>query len=469
MPVALPFGILAGAVFSLLDPVYVLVALALIFLTALMLSVPESGVLLILFLLPLSGFFAHGRQLILFLFFLLLVGYLIKWICGNRTFRLEAQDFPVLLLLVLFFFSALSAAGSEARMSAFLSVVALIAYFLMVNILATPGWLARSRVVLIASGTLAAVVGIIQFIAAAVSAPPDAAATDLGAFVKAGFSNSVSYAWFLIIAFSFLFPSLWEVSKKWRLPGIAAAVLMVGGVALSYVQSAWAAFALIMLLFALLYDYRALPITLFGGGLMTALVLMLPTVISDRLLSALRESEGLAARRRQTAETLSHIFFGNGSGVFARGHSLRRFAFGLGRGGLEWIYPVFTDTGTAIEGDVCNFFMGFVAEFGVICLVVPAALFFLLLQNCFTALAAARKRDEKRPAVAFAGICLTGASVLFACFHYTWADPAALALFLVALALVGASLRYERARTAPLREATAENGDRAELDYRVRV
>ena len=470
MLAALPFGVLAGVVFSFLNPVYVLVVLLLILFTALVLSVPESGVLLLLFALPLSGFMTHGRELIFFLFFLLFVGYLIKWICGNRTFRLEVQDYPVLLLLVLFLFSGISAAGSEARVSALFCAVALVAYFLAVNMMATPGWLARGRVVLSASGALTAAIGVAQFVAAAVKAAPGTGMATLGRSVRAGFSSHVSFAWFLVIAFAFLFPSLWEFTRKQRWLGIAACVLMLGGAVLSGVQSAPAAFVLIMLTFALLYHHRALPITLFSVGVVSAVTAMLPTALSGRLLSLLREPDRLARQRSATARVLSRIFFGDGGGeVFDQGHGVRRFLFGMGRGSLTMIYPAFTDTGTAFEPAVCNFFMGFVAEFGVLALIVPLALFFLLLQNCFTALASAVSRDEARPAAAFAGIGLTVASLLYACFHYTWADPAAFALLLVALALICASLRYERARTAPVGTEETEDGKRAELDYRVRA
>ncbi len=469
MLVALPFGVLAGLVFSFLNPVYVLVVLVLILFTALVLSVPESGVLLLLFVLPLSGFMTHGRELTFFLFFLLFVGYLIKWICGNRTFRLEVQDYPVLLLLVIFLFSGISAAGSEARISALFCVVALVAYFLAVNMMATPGWLVRGRVALSASGALTAVIGVVQFIVAAVKTAPGTDMATLGRSVKAGFSSHVSFAWFLVVAFAFLFPSLWEFTKKQRWLGIAACVLMLGGAVLCGVQSAPAALALIMLTFALLYHHRALPITLFAAGVVFAVTAMLPTALSGRFLALLREPDRLAERRAATARVLSRIFFGNGGGVFDQGHGVRRFLFGMGRGGLTMIYPAFTDTGTAFEPAVCNFFMGFVAEFGVLALIVPLSLFFLLLQNCFTALAAAGARDEARPAAAFAGIGLTVASLLYACFHYTWADPAALALLLVALALICASLRYERARTAPVDPQETEDGKKAELDYRVRA
>ena len=469
MPVALPFGIFAGIVFSFLDPVIVLAVLLLILLTALVLSVPESGVLLLLFVLPLAGFLEHGRELLLFLFFLLFVGYLIKWICGNRTFRLEAQDYPVLLLLVLFLFSAFSAAGSEARISAFFCVIALVAYFLTVNMMATPGWLIRGRVALIASGALCAVIGIVQFITAAVQATPGTDMAALGTSVRAGFDNSASFAWFLVIAFAVLFPSLWEFTKKQRWLGIAAAALMLAGATLSQVKSAPAAFALIVLTFFLLYHHRALPITLFGVGLVSAVTAMLPTAVSCRMLAALREPAAVSENRAGAARVLARIFFGDGSGAFDRGHGIRRFLFGMGRGGPDIIYPAFTDTGTAFEPAVCNFFLGFVAEFGVLALIVPAALFFLLLQNCFTALAAAKARDEARPATALAGICLTVASFFYACFHYTWADPASLALWLVTLALICASLRYMRARVASAGEEEVESDSKAEFDYRMRV
>ena len=469
MLVALPFGIFAGIVFSFLNPEIVLAVLLLILLTALVLSVPESGVLLLLFVLPLSGFMTHGRELLLFLFFLLFVGYLIKWICGNRTFRLEVQDYPVLLLLLLFVFSGVSAADGEARSSALFCAAALVAYFLTVNMMATPGWLARGRVALAASGSLSAVIGIVQFIVAAVQATSGTDAATLGAVVRAGFSASVSFAWFLIVAFAFLFPSLWELNKKQRWLGIAACVLMLGATALSQVQSAAAALVLIMLTFALLYHHRALPVTLFGAGLISAVTAMLPTAVSGSMLAALREPETRTAGRAETARVLSRIFFGNGDGVFGQSHGMRRFLLGMGRGGLAMIYPAFTDTGAAFEPALCNFFMGFVAEFGVLALIVPAALFFLLLQNCFTALAAAKERDEARPAAAFAGIGLTVASLFYACFHYTWADPTALSLLFVTLALICASLRYGRARTASAVEEEAEDGSRADLDYRMRA
>ena len=165
--IAVPLGMVIGAVSALTSPIYLLVGALAFLLLALVLSVPEAGVLLLILFVPFAGFLPHSAYWIAFLVAVPLVAYLGKLLRGNRAFHMEVQDLPVLLMLVLFVLSGFSVAGKGAFAGALLSALLVGFYFLVVNVIATSRWLDRCRVALIVSATAASLLGIVQFIYAA--------------------------------------------------------------------------------------------------------------------------------------------------------------------------------------------------------------------------------------------------------------------------------------------------------------
>ncbi|MBQ8340659.1 MAG: hypothetical protein IJY16_09460 [Clostridia bacterium] len=457
--VAVLLGAAVGALGMLVQPWVLLGAAVAILVAIMVLSLPETGVMLFLLYVPYVGYVPYGKALLLLVTVLFLAGYSAKLLRGNRVFRLEAQDIPVVALLLFFGFSAFSVAEG-ALFRALTNVCLLLAYFPIMNIVATTKWLARCRVTLSFSAAMASVVGILQFVINAVKMDGVDMAL-LGNAVKAGFVDHTTFAYFLVIAFAFTFPAIFTSRKSLRPLAAIASLLILTATVLAWVQSAWIALLLIVVVFALVFEKRSFPFLFLGSGAAVGTYFLLPDRVQAVIVTFLQETSDRALSRNAVTGAIFEIFFGRE--VMAGSAGVTRFIFGLGNGGLEALYPVFGAVGTQFVEGACSFWLALVCELGVVGAAIPALLFFLLLQNAFTALRNARYREK--PALAYVGVCLVASTLFLSFFRSAWYDPAALLIFFIAIALVGAGLRHDRHSHVNYSDV-AQTRFVAEIEYR---
>lgn len=438
---AVPLAMVLGTLFALLQPLTVLAALLWGFLLLLEITVPEAGVFLSLLFIPFAGFLPSSKVLILVSALLPLIGYFVKILRGNRSFRLEIQDLPVLFFAVWVLASSASfsqGAFPEAmRMLLFVSF-----YFVVVNVIATPGWLARCRNAILFSGTVSALIGILQFILAIADGIPPAGA------VHAGFADCNTYAYFLILAYPFALVSLFGARKQYRLPELLAVILIAAGAVLSTVESAAAAILLMTVICLLVYEKRFLFGGIYGAGVVAAVYAILPSSFRARLNTLFMEE----SRR----VPVSHLFTektGAGSGA-------SRFLFGLGTGGAENFSRLYLPAYVPITAQNTGFFAYVLCSYGFFGLLALCFFLLLLWQNAFSVFLA-DGYGEKR-LFPMLGIGLAPGLLLFAFFHYTWYDPAAAVLFFAVCALFAAHMRYERSRIV---KAVGEKSDSFSAEY----
>jgi len=465
---AVLFGLLSGVIGLFVYPLALLIIIDGVLLLGLILSVPESGVLLLLFFTPLTGLLPYGTVLLSILLGVSLAGYLGKLIRGNRVFRLDAQDIPVLLLILLFVFSSFSVADGAVK-TAFFRVFLLLFYLLVVNTIATERWFLRCRAVMTVSGVLASVIGILQFVMAVIASP---AKTDLdvarfGSAVKAGFADHIALAYFLVISFAFTFPAIWYVKKRTRPILVISCGLIAGAIALTWVQSAWLALAVMIGIFLLIFEHRSFPFLLFGGVGATGAFFLLSGNIRTRITDLLRAvADAAVARRAAMTHAASAILFGSSESAFGNAAGVRGFLFGVGTGGFAKLFPLYAAQDAAFIPCACNFFVYLMTELGIVGLLVYAMLLFLVLQNCYSALRVAE--EHHRPIFSFIGITMVAGVLLLNFFSYSFYDPAAFLMFFAGLALVGAGLRHERRHQNSKSAMMTQNESSAELSYRGR-
>ncbi len=439
--IAVPLAMVLGALFALFRPMMVLAAVLWLVVLFLEIAVPEAGVFLLLLFLPFAGFLPSGGALVTVAVVLPLVGYLMKILRGNRSFRMEIQDLPVLLMAVLVLLSA--ASFSQGALLPALRMLLLIGtYFVVVNVIATPGWLARCRNAILFSGTVSAMIGIVQFILALAAGRSPAGA------VRAGFADCNTFAYFMVLAYPFALYVLFRARKQYRLPALFAVLLIAAGAVLSTVESAAAAVLLMTLIGLLVFEKRFLFGGVYGGLVLTAVYAMLPSTVRARLNSLFMEEAQYVP--------VSQLFSGK-AGV---GSGFSRFLFGLGTNGAENFSHLYLPTYTLITARNTGFFSYTLCTYGFF-FVLAFCLFLLLLwQNAFSVLLGG-KYEEKRLSPLL-GICLVPGVLVLAFFHYTWYDPAATVLFFAVCALFAAHMRYERSRNDQVQE---EKNDSFSAEY----
>ena len=439
--IAVPLGMLVGALSALTSPFYMLLASLILLLALAVLAAPETGVLLLLLLLPFIGFLPNGTVWLAVLVGLTLMAYFVKLLRGNRAFHLDVQDFAVLLLLFVTVLSGVSLAGVTAWRGALLSALMITAYFFTVNLIATPRWLVRSRTVLITSATIASFVGIVQFILAAVNLWGRVPLSTLGSFVCAGFVDRTTFAYFLLIAFPFALSAFLRGKKQYQLLSGLSLLTIFFATVLTWMQSAWVALAAMIVVFALIHEKRFFPFLLTAAALTPVAYLILPPKARNAFLELMQTNASETMLKSASASTLaSHIFFDGRASWGGRG--VTNLLFGIGNGGFESICLLYTGLPYEEAAQSFNFWLYRLLENGLLGILIPAILFLLVLQNCFSLLRVGA--NAKKPMSPTVGVAMVVGALVHGIFRYAWYDYAALTAFFMFLALIGADARYQR-------------------------
>ncbi len=462
---AVLFGLACAGLSCIFPPIAILAVIAGIFAVCMVIATPESGVLLLLLLLPFVGYIPYGRLVLVGVALLLTASYGSKLLRGNRVFRIEAQDVPVALMALFFLISAFSVAGGHSWLNAVLNVVLVIAYFPLVNSIATDRWLNRCRIAMATAATIASCIGISQFISHLVALRGNdftgtmPAMADLGRYVTAGFADETVLAYYLVLSFALIFPVLRETRGALRWIGNIACLLMAAATVLTWDMSAWLALALTLPVYALVLDRRSFPVLLFGAGALTGAWFLLPDKVTTGIRNFFPNPWAIATRGAESFVDLSRFFFNGSVGIV-------RFFIGLGNGGLAAFYPLIGEAGARFVASDHSCWFTLTAELGIIGATMPVFIFLLVLQHAFTVLVSLDPRAK--PSAVYCGITVITAMIAFCFSSYTWYDASALTAFFAALAMLGAGLRIERDKAHLGHDVVEQGNFRAETDYRSR-
>ncbi len=463
-----PLGMAVGTLSALIGPLYLLVAVLLLLLALVVFTTPEAGVLLLIFVVPFIGLLPYSELLLAVGVLLSLCGYACKLLRGTRAFHMEIQDAVVLALLVSVLLGGFSA--SDGAFSRSVTAAVLIAlYFSAVNTLTTPQWLQRCRRTLLGSATVAAMYAIVQFVVAlaeAIQSPREVNMAEIGRAVRAGFLDHSTFAYFMVLVFPFAMYAFARMRAHHRLPAGLACVSIVVATALTWVQSAWIAMAVELIVMCLVCAKRFVPYMLMLLSLLPVVVVLLPATLRERIARVLFEGSDLASSRTGVAgEFAAQVFFERGSGFFGRGAGLLRLLFGLGDGGIEAVCVLYTELDSAALVVSFNFWLYRLMEGGVLGVILPALLFFLLLQNCFSILH--RMSNTKEYVLPVAGVVTVCGVLVSSIFRYAWYDPAALLAFFAVTSLITADARYHRSQEMPVNEMDSSTSF-AEFEYQIK-
>ncbi|MBQ3064100.1 MAG: hypothetical protein IJC99_04790 [Clostridia bacterium] len=463
-PAALLFAIFVAALGLLTAPLSILAILSVLLVVAMVLSVPEAGFILTVLVLPFSRLLTGSDFLTLAFAGLTIVGYLGKVLRGNRAFRLDWQDFPLALLAVLLFSAGFTATGTGAWREVFTNLLLLFFYVVAVNILATPHWLTRSRLALGISATAAAFLGITRLFNAILHTEGASLSQMMryGSVMHVGFADHRAFALYLVVAFSFLVPAVFRTTGLRRFGAVVGTLAVGTAIAFTGMTGAWLAALAVPIVFLLVFDHRSLFAVLFGGGALTGAAFLLPTAARSAIFDIFKD---VNAPARATGRSIVHTLFSHeGEGFFGGESAVLRLFFGMGEGSLATIYPYVGNLAAPFGYEVYYFWQAMLIEYGLLGVILPALFLFVLLQNSFTALARAPHGKH----LAYVGITLVAAVLVFSFFGYVFYDKAVLAAFLAAAALIAADLRYCHGRYI-YRDETVTDITAAELSYRKAV
>ena len=467
--VAVLLGMALGTASALSPPFTVLLSAVGALGMLMILTTPEAGIALLVLFAPFVGFVPHAALWLGLGAFLVILGYFFKILRGTRTFRMEIQDLVMLLLLVFTLLTAVSAAGKSAVGGTLLAALMIALYFPIVNMISTPHWLSRVRRLMLIAATAAALVGLFQFVFAMVMAAQGAGGISVsaaGRAVRAGFADHGAFAYFMVLAFPFALHVFLRTKAQYRVLAGFACVTIATAVILTFVQSAWIAILVEIVVFVLLYERRSFPYIVIGALLSPAIFFIIPASARARIGAAMRASADISGARTGVAGDLaSRILFEKGTGFFGRGIGALHILFGMGYGGLETVCVLYTREPAAQVISTFNFWLYRLLEGGVIGVLLPVVFFVLLLQNCFSLLRHAK--DTGGTVAPITWVSLVFGVFAISLYRYSWHDPAALLLFIAAVSLITAGARNRRANESLIFD-TPQSASFATIEYRAK-
>ncbi len=459
---ALLFALPVAGLGLLVNPIYIVFAALLLCVAVMVLCLPETGLVLTLFFLPFSKLMFGSDVLTVGLLLLTLFSYLLKYLRGNRAFHLELQDFLLALSMLLLATSFVSLSPERGLLAILLPLLFLSAYFLAVNIIATPRWMRRCRFALISSAAIASGISILRFVLAAAKLSyltPERFYL-LGGESVVGFSGRVPFAFYLTVAFAFALPSI-VFAKKRNRPGLVIATLLIlTALVLTGVSAAFLAAVLVLALFSLIYECRTLPVLALLAVLAGTALLVLPPAVRETAYGLLLDFHygAYASGRAAAMDAAIRVLFDSSFGVSG-------VIFGVGLGGLSRVYPYFAPLGSAYRADNFSLYLFAFCEFGALGILLLLIFLFFFLQNAFTCLHG--ERGERKNHFPYIGVLLAASFILFFLFRNPFEDVAALGVFSLSVALVSAALRYRRRQRVAV-EGEPDKRTLAVLDYRMR-
>ncbi|MBE6545870.1 MAG: hypothetical protein E7668_00330 [Ruminococcaceae bacterium] len=427
------FGMLLGILTLFVDPLDIILVLLSIIGVSLVLSSPELGVIFALFFLPFFSFFESPVIMLGMLVLMISISYFIKLLRGKRILKIELLDLAVLLfLLVLFFSGTITAGGTVGYNEALISSVLMFGYFLVVNLMRTEKWLKRCVMALVSSGTIVAVIGILQYVLGIfeVGAWLDTEYfSDIRGRVVSLFDNPNILAFYLVLILPFsLFTMTKANSLKKKIVSGFSVLSILLCIVCTWCRGAWLASLLCLLLFALIYSKKSLRYLLLACFLIPFIPIILPDSVLGRLMSIGDLADSSTMYRvytwKGTLEAIKEYFWG-----------------GIGYGPTAYgeIYPRFAYAGIEAAEHSHSLFLQILLGMGIGGLLIFLAVVLLSAQMNFEYIKTAKDRTSKL--MVAASLCAVLASLFMGAFDFIWYNYRIFFLFWAILGLACACIR----------------------------
>lgn len=431
--VLLLFGMLLGLLTLYVHPLSIVLALTALVCVALILSSPEIGVILAIALCPFFSIFQSPAIFLGLLVLVTVISYGIKLIRGKRILKMELMDLSVLVFMLMLYFSgAITAGGVLGFHEALLSATLMFGYFLVVNLMRTEQWLQRCVLAFVSSGTVVAVLGILQY--AFGMTMPDAWVdssyfSEIQGRATSVFENPNILAFYLVMILPF---SLWVLTKaqgkKAMLVNLFAVGTIVLCIVLTWSRGAWLAAILSVLLFALIYSKKTLRWLFLLCFFIPFLPFFLPESVTKRFLSIGNLSD---------SSTLYRVYTWKGSLRTLREYWLG--GIGYGPTAYQEIYPQYAFAGIEAAEHSHNLYLQIFIGMGIGGFLIFLAVMLLWSQMNLEYLKNAKDRGKKT--MVAAAICAVVALLIMGLFDFPWYNYRIFFLFWCIMAFSCACIR----------------------------
>ena len=409
------------------NPLWILLGLLILVGIALIFVSPEIGILIALFTIPFFSFFESPAMMLGMLVLLTSISYFIKLIRGKRIFKMELMDLAVLFfLLTLYFSGAITAGGKAGYNEVLISCVLMFGYFLVVNLMRTKVWLKRCVLAIVSSGTVVAVIGILQYFLGLVTVDSWIDSDyffDIQGRAVSLFDNPNVLAAYLIVVLPFaLFLLAQSEYRREHLICLFSVAAILVCIVFTWSRGAWLAAIISTLVFALIYSKKTVRYLFFA----CFAIPFLPMVLPDSVIRRFTSIGNLA-----DSSTMYRIYTWKGSWNAIQEY----FWSGVGYGSTayETIYPRFAYAGMETAEHSHSLFLQILFGVGIGGLVIFFTVLFLHLQMNLEYMRTAKEIESKR--FVAAAICAVLGMMVMGLFDFVWYNYRIFFLFWAVFAL----------------------------------
>ncbi len=433
------FGLAAGGIGALTDPLLALLALPLLCLGYAILALPECGVVLILLVFPYGSTALVGG-----LTAFVALAWLLKLIRGKRTLATASLDVAVFsFALVIACGGLVSVTPVESQRAALVMLIMMLGYFVTVNLIRSSEWVSRCTTALLISLGVTATVGVAEYLLGFaprnwldVSMLSRIAGRSVSFFAN---PNVLAECLLLILPFAVTARSLSGPGDR-RLGYGCLLLTAVLCLMFTWSRGGWIAAVLSLLLLLLLVS-RAGFAKLFCALLcLPPLLTLLPDTVQTRLFSSF-----------QMADSSIRYRFGIWSGVERLLSDCFAGGIGLGEAAFRRIYPLYSLAAIEAAPHTHNLYTQIAVSVGVTGLIVFLALLLILLRHVASYAAHSRNDDPALRTTVMAGFSGTVGLLLMGMTDYVWYNSRIVLLFWMVLGLTSAALRTATRERIPVR------------------
>lgn len=392
---ALVFGMVFGGLTYIISPLKIIVALVIAIIVCVVMSLPETGMMLLLTVFPFVSVFRHPTALLAGGVTLVLVSYVTKYLRGKRTLRFgPISVFVSLFGIVILLGGLFTMGGSDSLRSAVMYFVLIQAFNLIINLFRTQSDCRHAIMVVSVSGAFAAVYGVFQYLLGfATSGWLD---TEMFSYIEGRatsfFDNPNVLGCYLIMLIPMLNVFLIYL-RGWKSKILSLFALAVTALCTVWTWSrgAWLGVVVGLIIFFLILSYRTIAVLLAGGLCLPIVGAVLPGDVISRFLSIGNMNDSSTYFRvytwRGVSRMLSEVWF---------------CGIGVGQAAFEQVYPLFAYAGIEVTPHAHNLAMEVLCELGICGFVILIAIILLFAQNCLTFIR--NSNGQERMTVA-AGLC----------------------------------------------------------------
>ncbi len=344
---------------------------------AVVMNIPEFGLVFLVFVLPFLSFMEHPTYAAVAISLLILFSLFVKVLRGKRSIRFEPADLYALLFMGLILFGGIFTFGGIASFrSALVFCVLGLMYFAVTGLVKNEEWLKRILSALMASSCFVSLVGIAEWVLNKQSKlwQDNEVFSALAGRVVSFWSNPNVLACYLLVAFFVSFGCLiGRKNKKIKFLAFLSFLLSAVCLLLTWSRGAWVSVALVMVVMLLILSHKAIPWVVFLIATGVTAFFFLPDTFVDRVSSIVSFSDSSVLYRINIWKGCSALL----RSCFMTGVGVGEEAFAQG-------YGDFALSGIESAPHAHNLFLQITIELGIAGLVVFAILILMLIRSAFT-------------------------------------------------------------------------------------